>query len=161
MGKKESIPVCLRAAVEALQGLRASPAPQFPTWYPSKRLCWGWAGTCKGWRSLAGFLCSQKKKKSHQDKGTHVSSQDEALPGDGHPCSSWLHQSWIPELRKPHCRVQFTSEKSLLVMALQIDGFAFSPSVARALLGEGTPHPPDACNDIAMISYKGSSRPEM
>lgn len=27
MGKKESIPVCLRAAVEALQGLRASPAP--------------------------------------------------------------------------------------------------------------------------------------
>lgn len=88
-----------------------------------------------------GSSAPRTKKKSHRDKGTHVSSQDEALPGDGHPCSSWLHQSWIPELRKPHCRVQFTSEKSLLVMALQIDGFAFSPSVARALLGEGTPHP--------------------
>lgn len=120
---------------------RGSEHPLLPTWYPIKCLCWGWAGTCKGWRSLDGFLCSQNKKKSHRDKGTHVSSQDEALPGDGHPCSSWLHQSWIPELRKPHCRVQFTSEKSLLVMALQIDGFAFSPSVARALLGEGTPHP--------------------
>jgi len=29
-----------------------------------------------------------EQKKSHRDKGTQVSSQDEALPGDGHPCSS-------------------------------------------------------------------------
>lgn len=43
-------------------------------------------------------------------------------------------------------------------MALKNDGFCIR---SRALLGEGTPHPPHACNDIAMIGHKGSSCPGM
>lgn len=36
----------------------------------------------------------QQQKKSHWDKDTQISSQDEALPEAGYPCSSQLHQSW-------------------------------------------------------------------